>query len=228
MPQLRSRRVRSVPARNHHTASNEDYVILPDLSPREVRYGSVVADPPWPYENAERGAIIKSVLKNGGIASGVHMASRYGSMSIADLCAMPIAALCEKNAHLYLWTTNAFMDEAHDVARAWGFKPKTIITWVKVHNEDLGRPSMKTGYYYRSATEHILFCVRGSLALSGPPEPTAVLAPRNAHSVKPGWSYTMIERQSPGPYLDVFARITRPGWDSFGNQIEPDLLSGVS
>ena len=114
------------------------------------------------------------------------------------------------------------MVEAHEVARAWGFEPKTIITWVKTHKDNPTKLSMKTGYWYRSATEHILFAVRGSLRLSGPAKPTAVLSPRLPHSVKPPWCYELIERQSPGPYLELFARALRAGWDAWGDQIHGD------
>ena len=78
---------------------------------------------------------------------------------------------------------------------------------------------MKAGYYYRGATEHLLFAVRGSLRLAGPCRPTAYLLPRVAHSVKPDCFYDLIEEQSPGPYLELFARRPRAAWDQWGNQI---------
>ena len=135
---------------------------------------------------------------------------------------MPVKDIAADAAHLYLWTTNAFMVEAHEVARAWGFEPKTILTWVKLK---LDRPevSMKTGYWYRSATEHIVFGVRGSQRLLGPAVPTAFLLPRLPHSEKPEFFYKLIEEQSPGPYLELFARRLRPGWDSWGNEIESTI-----
>lgn len=136
-------------------------------------------------------------------------------MGISELCALDPPA--DENAHLYLWTTNSFMDEAHDVVRAWGFKPKTICTWGKVKPD--GTPSMKTGYYFRGATEHWLFCVRGSQAFTTTnPEPTLWLGPRLGHSIKPDWFYDLVERVSPGPYLEMFARRNRLGWDTFGDE----------
>jgi N6-adenosine-specific RNA methylase IME4 len=118
-----------------------------------------------------------------------------------------LALVAADAAHLYLWTTNAFMGEAHDVARAWGFQPKTILTWVKLKLHRL-EVSMKTGYWYRSVTEHIVFGVRGSQRLLGPAVPTAYLLPRLPHS---------------GPYLELFARRLRPGWDPWGNEIESTI-----
>lgn len=178
-----------------------------------------MADPPWPYDNSDRGAIVKTVKKDGAIAKGVHVHESYRSMTMGELMAMSIPAAGA--AHLYLWTTNAFMEEAHALARAWGFAPKTIITWVKVKAD--GTPSMKTGYYYRGATEHMVFCVKGSLRLLGPAHPTCFLAPRLPHSVKPDYAYNLCERQSPAPRLEIFSRRNRPGWDAFGDQVAESI-----
>ena len=185
-------------------------------------YSTVVADPPWPYEGG-------GPVGTGGRGAGFvrqtpspSASASYDLLSIAQLCAMPVKDHVERNAHLYLWFTNAFAEEAHVIARAWGFAPKTIITWVKTRDAD-GLPSMKTGYYFRSATEHALFCVRGSLPLrvdSG--VATAFLHPRLPHSVKPPKFMALVEECSPPAYLEVFARRPRSGWDSFGNQIEVD------
>jgi N6-adenosine-specific RNA methylase IME4 len=122
----------------------------------------------------------------------------------------------DDEAHLYLWTTNAFICEAHEITRAWGFEPKTVLTWVKVRHGD-GEPSMKMGYWFRSATEHIVFGVRGGLRLVDKAvEPTAFHWVREGHSVKPAAFYDLVERVSPGPYLDLFTRQQRLGWDSWG------------
>jgi N6-adenosine-specific RNA methylase IME4 len=185
-------------------------------------YKTICADPPWPYDapravvgNGGRGS-------QGGRAAEIIQASvddHYPTMTLAELKALNVPS--DTNAHLYLWTTNAFMVEAHDLARAWGFKPKTIITWVKVKAD--GTPSMKTGYYYRGATEHMLFCVKGSMRLTGHAAPTCIMSPRLGHSVKPDCSYTLIEAHSPGPRLEIFARRHREGWDRFGNEVESNV-----
>lgn len=189
-----------------------------------MKFGTIMADPPWPYEgggpvgNGGRGS-------QGGAASRiiqVNASKQYGLMSIDDICSLRVSDYTEINAHLYLWTTNSFMEEAYSVARAWGFAPKTILTWVKTRVAD-GQPSMKTGYYYRSATEHILFCVRGSQRLLGKCEPTAFLEPRDAHSVKPDRFYQLAMEQSPGPYLELFSRRPREGWSVWGNEVESDI-----
>ncbi len=180
-------------------------------------YRCIAADPPWPYSTS------RAVIGNGGrqrrakktIQVGV--ASHYPTMTIEELKNLNVGVLAESNAHLYLWTTNSFIVEAHAVARAWGFEPKTIITWVK--KKANGKPSMKTGFYYRGATEHCLFCVKGSLRLTGKPHATVFETGRLAHSIKPPYFYRMVEQQSPGPYLELFSRKPRSGWDKWGNQL---------
>lgn len=187
-------------------------------------YKTIAADPPWPYN--DRGGLRaapshrpNSWFKDTG---GVGSALRYGEMSIKEICdLMPES---EANAHLYLWTTNAFIVEAHTVAKAWGFKPKTVLTWVKMKSN--GTPSMKQGHYYRGATEHVIFAVKGRLKLRGKDvRPTAYLSPRlPQHSAKPEWFYTLVEEQSHGPYLEMFARRRREGWDSWGNQVDHEPI----
>lgn len=181
-------------------------------------YSTIVADPPWPYKTpGQIGASLEhrpnrdKTLGAGNAGSR----SRYGAMSIEELCAIPVPA--EDNAHLYLWFTNAFAVEAHTIAKAWGFRPMTILTWTKTKAN--GEPSMKMGYYFRGATEHVLFAVKGSLRLrSERALPTAYLWPRLPHSVKPETFYALVEEASPPPYLELFARRNRLGWDSWGNE----------
>ena len=171
-----------------------------------VKYRTIVADPPWKYRQAEvLGA--RQDCRDGHKSLGVGSSSRYGAMSVDELKA--VAPDADDNAHLYLWTTNAFMVEAHEIAEAWGFDPKTILTWVKTTHDD-GRVSCRTGFYFRGATEHVLFCVRGSLRLlTTDALPTAYLWPRLPHSVKPDAFYDLVESASPGPYLELFARRQR-------------------
>ena len=185
-------------------------------------YGTIVADPPWPYESAKSGSfVIPKPGDQGSWQRGVESMG-FGVMSVADLCAMPLSEVAADSAHLYLWTTNAFMVEAHEIARAWGFAPKTILTWVKVHQDDPTRVSMKTGYYFRGATEHVLFCVRGSQPLlTSEGMPTAYLWPRiGQHSAKPAAFGDLVEKCSPGPYVELFARAPRLGWDHWGHGYE--------
>jgi N6-adenosine-specific RNA methylase IME4 len=193
---------------------------------RIIQYATIVVDPPWAYTTP--GQIGKTLEhrpnRDQGLSKyGAGSVARYGAMALDELLRLKVKDIAARNAHLYLWTTNTFMEESFIVARAWGFDPKTILTWVKVKAS--GEPSMKMGYYYRGATEHCLFCVRGSLRLMGPAASTALLTQRTPHSVKPDEFYQLVELQSPPPRIDIFARRKRSGWDCWGNQVESvDIL----
>lgn len=191
-------------------------------------YSTIVADPPWRYDadtvdadgHVRAGQIVSTVKRDGSLARGVR--ERYSRMTASDIERLPVAELAAQDAHLYLWTTNAFIVEAHRIAEAWGFKPKTMLTWVKTHLDDPGRVSMKTGYYFRGATEHVVFAVRGSLPLTiSEGVPTAFLWPRiGTHSVKPDAFGDLVEQVSPGPYVELFCRRPRLGWDHWGHGYE--------
>lgn len=184
---------------------------------RGQRYRTIVADPPWPYETSKTGRFAMPKPAEDIGQRGVESMG-YGVMEISELKALHPPA--DDNAHLYLWVTNSFMREAHEIAEAWGFKPKTILTWVKTHHDDGARVSMKTGYHFRGATEHCLFGVRGSLRLqTSEGLPTAYLWPRiGQHSAKPDAFYDLVEKASPGPYLELFARRARFGWSYWGDE----------
>lgn len=179
-----------------------------------TRFRTIVADPPWPY-TGEGAPGASAPTKGGRMCHSAKL--RYDTMSIPEICAVRPPAT--DDAHLYLWTTNRFMDDAYDIARAWGFEPKTILTWTKTHQDDGTRVSMKVGYYFRGATEHCLFAVRGSLRTQKNNLPTGYLWPRLPHSVKPDAFYDLVEQASPGPYLELFARRARLGdWHYAGNE----------
>ena len=183
-------------------------------------FRTVVSDPPWPY--GIRGPASSKAHRPNSHGAATSSVERYGAMSIKDLCALPVEDLAAQNSHLYLWTTNSFMVEAHEIARAWGYEPKTILTWAKMKSD--GTPSMKTGFYFRGSTEHCLFAVRGSQRLNGRiVKPTLYESERLPHSVKPEWFYRLVEECSPGPYLELFARRKRSGWAAWGNEVDSDI-----
>lgn len=160
------------------------------------RYRTVVADPPWRYQDSNTRAAAEK---------------HYDTMSTVEICGLPLGEQVDEDAHLYLWTTNAHLPEAFQVAGAWGFTYKTLITWVK--------PQLGLGHYFRSCTEHVLFCVRGSLSTSDNATRNWFESPREEHSKKPAVFYQLVEKNSPGPYLELFARRTRPGWQAWGNEV---------
>jgi N6-adenosine-specific RNA methylase IME4 len=186
------------------------------------KYRTIVSDPPWPYDTAVSGtvALPKGMLSDGSRRQiGVEQWT-YEPMPLADICALPVLDHAESNAHLYLWTTNSFMRQAYDVVEAWGFKPITVITWVKVRKDDPTKPSMKQGWWFRGATEHVIFAQRGKVERrSTDAYPTALMLPRESrHSRKPDDFFGLVEKVSHGPYLEMFARERRPGWDAWGDQ----------
>jgi len=186
-------------------------VILPLFSPLAnaptKRYTTVVADPPWGYRDKLGGSHERG-------AEG-----HYGTMTMRELYCLPVEAWALENSCLWLWTTNAFMVEAHQLARAWGFEPRTIMTWIKgrIENGQLIQ-QIGLGHFLRNSTEHIVFAVRGRPLILHHDIPSAFIAPRREHSEKPAAFYDLVERMSPGPYLDVFARTQRFNFDTFGDE----------
>ena len=129
-------------------------------------------------------------------------------MTIEELCALDVEVRAHDDAHLYLWVTNGFLREGFDVLAAWGFTYKTCLTWVK--------PQMGMGNYFRSSTEHVLFGVRGKLAIQDRGLTNWFNAPRSKHSAKPDSFYDLVEQASPGPYLELFSRRRRFNWEGWG------------
>jgi N6-adenosine-specific RNA methylase IME4 len=140
-------------------------------------------------------------------------------MTTADIAALPIAEQAEDDAHLYLWVTNPHLPEVWSVMEAWGFRYVTLLTWHKLGPLGLG-------HYFRGHTEHVLFGVRGRLPISPERrERNHFAATRTRHSAKPDQFYEMVERVSPGPYLELFARRRRYGWDVWGNEAPAEAAS---
>lgn len=195
-------------------------VTLVDWSaPATKLYRTGLFDPPWP--------------ENGGGKVKRGADRHYPTMKVRDICALPIGQLFEPDAHFYMWATNNYLEAAFDVIKAWGFKFITCITWGKMGDKGIQEG---LGQYFRGSSEQLLFCKRGSI----PYQKTAAgkraqgrtlyLAPRTAvHSEKPEVFRQIIERVSPGPYLEGFARRAAPGWDLWGNQAPDSIdLPGVA
>lgn len=176
---------------------------LASLIEERRTFSTVYADPPWPYENeASRAAAV----------------NHYPVMSLDAIRDEPVSKLVEDNAHLHLWTTNAFLRDAFSVIEAWGFKFKSCLVWVK---NELGM-----GNYWRVSHEFLLLGVRGSLTFTDRTLPSWLLADRTVHSHKPARIRALIERVSPGPYLELYGREELPNsqWTVFGNQVERRLF----
>ncbi|MHA6760056.1 MT-A70 family methyltransferase [Streptacidiphilus sp. PAMC 29251] len=139
-------------------------------------------------------------------------------MSLDRIKKMPVSDLAEQNAHLWLWCTNASLRDGYDVAEAWGFAPKSILTWVKFR--------LGLGSTLRTASEHLLFATRGAAPVRFRSQPTWFNAPVQEHSRKPDEQYPIIERISDGPHLEIFARRRPPStgdWWIWGNEVDADI-----
>jgi N6-adenosine-specific RNA methylase IME4 len=133
-------------------------------------------------------------------------------MSVDDIAALPVLDFADQNAHLYLWTINRYIETAYRIVRAWGFEPSTLLTWCKPVR--LWSP----GGAYGLTTEHILFARRGRGAFQQRHETSWFAWPRGEHSAKPDAFLDIVEQVSPGPYLELFARRARFGWDYWGDE----------
>jgi N6-adenosine-specific RNA methylase IME4 len=168
-----------------------------------VRYRTIVADPPWqigdfPANLHAQGAGLKPCP--------------YPTMEVDAIADLPVGDLAAPHAHLYLWTTNQFLEDAYFISRVWRFHPVKLLVWVKAPK---GRG---LGGTFASATEYILFARRGSLSSLDRVERNWWQWPRGAHSAKPEAFLDLVEQVSPGPYLELFARRQRLGWDTWGNE----------
>lgn len=146
--------------------------------------------------------------------------NRYGTMSLDEIMELPVAQVVQDRAHLYLWVPNALILEGVEVMRRWGFTYKTNIVWYKTR-KDGGPDGRGVGFYFRNVSELILFGVRGKnnrTLRPGRTQTNIIVARKREHSRKPDEQYAIIERCSPGPYLEMFARHYRQGWEHWGNE----------
>jgi N6-adenosine-specific RNA methylase IME4 len=175
------------------------------------QFHTILADPPWRFQN-----------RTGKMAPEHRRLSRYDTLTLDEIIALPVRQVAADVAHLYLWVPNALLPEGIRVLQAWGFEYKTNIVWHKIR-KDGGPDGRGVGVYFRNVTEVVLFGVRGKNARTLAPGRRQVnfLATRKReHSRKPDELYDIIEECSRGPYLEMFARGTREQWTTFGNQAE--------
>jgi N6-adenosine-specific RNA methylase IME4 len=166
-------------------------------------YSTIVADPPWLY-------------RQGGPTTGFAplRPPPYSMMAVEDIAALPVGELAGKSAHLYLWTTNKYLRHAFDIAHEWGFKPSQTLTWCKPAQ------GIGPGGAFSNTTEFVLYCRRGSLGYKSRVDTTWWNWQRGPHSVKPPAFLDVVEAVSPGPYVELFCRSPRFGWDSWGKGYE--------
>ena len=172
-------------------------------------FGTILADPPWRFMN-----------RTGKVAPEHRRLSRYETMTTSQIADLPVRDLAASDSHLYLWVPNALILEGLKVMRRWGFTYKTNIVWYKTR-KDGGPDGRGVGFYFRNVTEILLFGIRGTnnrTLKPGRTQTNILVSRKREHSRKPEQQYPLIERCSPGPFLEMFARHYRAGWTHFGNE----------
>jgi N6-adenosine-specific RNA methylase IME4 len=160
-------------------------------------FHTALADPPWRFDNS-----------TGKVAPEHKRLHRYGTLSLEQICALPVARVMAEPAHLYLWCPNALLREGLAVMDALGFEYKTNLVWHKIRR-DGGSDGRGVGFYFRNVTELCLFGVKGSNARTLAPgrrQVNFIETRKREHSRKPDEQYDLIEACSPGPFLELFAR----------------------
>ena len=177
------------------------------------KYRTIYADPPWQFQN-----------RTGKVAPEHKRLNRYETMTLNEIKSLPVKEVSEEKSHLYLWVPNALLPNGLEVMKAWGFEYKTNIIWEKVRHD--GYPDGRgVGFYFRNVTEILLFGIRGDKNRTLDParsQVNLIRTMKREHSRKPDEIIPIIEACSPGPYLEMFARGDREGWDMWGNQAQND------
>ena len=177
------------------------------------RFSTILADPPWRFMN-----------RTGKVAPEHRRLSRYETLSVEEICDLPVSDHVNDVAHCYLWVPNALLPEGLAVLGAWGFTYKTNLIWHKVR-KDGGSDGRGVGFYFRNVTEVLLFGVRGKGARTLAPGRRQVnlfSSRKREHSRKPDEQYAIIESCSRGPYLELFGRGCRDNWTVWGQQADED------
>jgi N6-adenosine-specific RNA methylase IME4 len=164
----------------------------------QAKYATIVIDPPWDWgDEGDQDQLGRA-------------RPDYSTMSMEQLEQLEVGGLADDDCHIYLWITNRSLPKGFRLLEAWGFRYITAITWVKPH--------FGMGNYFRGQTEHVLFGVKGSQPLKRKDAGTVFNAERGpaGHSSKPPAFLELVESCSPGPFLEMFSRSSRPGWVAWG------------
>lgn len=177
------------------------------------KYKTIYADPPWQFQN-----------RTGKVAPEHKRLTRYGTMKLNEIKQLPVDEIADEKSHLYLWVPNALLPEGLEVMKAWGFQYKTNIIWEKVRKD--GMPDGRgVGFYFRNVTEILLFGIKvdkNRTLDAGRSQVNLIRSMKREHSRKPDEFISLIESCSSGPFLELFARGNRDGWDMWGNQATDD------
>jgi N6-adenosine-specific RNA methylase IME4 len=172
-----------------------------------VRYRTIVADPPWEYEQ-----FAPSHTPSQGRAWRIELP--YRMMGVDEISALPVGEMADpEGARLFLWTTGRYLMASAQIVAAWGFTYKQPIVWRKT-----GQLNPLPATVAPNHAEFLLIAERGKVPRTGTWPSSVVEAPRLSHSEKPDVFQDIVEHVSPGPYLELFARRDRLGWDTWGNE----------
>ena len=171
------------------------------------QYHTIVADPPWHYDRTG------VTFHDGSSGEFKGHGLPYPTMSLDDIAALPVADLAARDAHLYCWTTQKYLEHTYDIVRGWGFSPSCLLVWCKPIR------GWTVGGTFMSTTEFVLFARRGSLKALTRCDRQWFEWPRGAHSAKPEAFMDIVEQVSPGPRVELFSRRARLGWDVWGNEV---------
>lgn len=177
------------------------------------KYKTIYADPPWQFQN-----------RTGKVAPEHKRLTRYGTMKLDEIKQLPVSEIADEKSHLYLWVPNALLPDGLEVMKAWGFEYKTNIIWEKIRKD--GMPDGRgVGFYFRNVTEILLFGIKGDKNRTldaGRSQVNLIRSMKREHSRKPDEFISLIESCSSAPFLELFARGNRSGWDMWGNQATDD------
>ena len=175
------------------------------------KYKTIYADPPWNFKNWS---------EKGDLSKGRNAKFHYPCMSIKDICELPVSNIADDDCVLLMWTTDPMLEMSFDVIKSWGFKYKTVgFVWAKTNKHKLGF-FQGLGYWTRANPEYCLLATKGSPKRVSNNVNTLVVSNRREHSRKPDEMHTYIEQLLEGPYIELFARSTKEGWDSWGNETD--------
>jgi N6-adenosine-specific RNA methylase IME4 len=171
------------------------------------KYSVIYADPPWSYE-----------IRNGA-GTDRAVENHYPTMALEELEALPVGSLAADDCALFVWAVMPQLPEALRLISTWGFEYKTCaFVWTKLTQDEDHRYATGMGNWTRANAEVCLIGTRGSPVRRNADVHQIVAAPRMEHSRKPDEVAARIERLVPGPYIELFARGQRDGWDVWGKQ----------
>jgi N6-adenosine-specific RNA methylase IME4 len=181
-----------------------------------ARYATIVADPPWPQGDYPTHLGGRLVLGRGKTE---RPPLPYSAMTLDAIRALPVGGLAADDCRLFCWTTNRFLPDAFSVVAAWGFRYRQTLVWHKSVN---GSPFV--AHIAPNHAEYLLVAIKGAPTRTGKIASSVISIPSGCggggrrHSAKPDAFLDLIEQASPGPYLEMFSRRARFGWQTWGDE----------